>query len=125
MNKMQRGEMGEFESCFTFSCPKFLSPVPPAYDAVTFDSDALHKEPLKLQLKATDIAKHRIGSIDFKPAKFNNFCANGEESTIVTSTGKFLITWNFKKVKRGVLNEYQIKALEVKPGRLVKPATRS
>ena len=51
MNKMQRGEMGEFESCFTFSCPKFLSPVPPAYDAVTFDSDALHKEPLKLQLK--------------------------------------------------------------------------
>ena len=52
MNKMQRGEMAEFEACFTFSCPKFLSPVPPAYDtAATFDSDALHKEPLKLQLK--------------------------------------------------------------------------
>ena len=51
MNKMQRGELGEFESSFTFSCPKFLSPVAPAYDAVTFDSDAHHKEPLKLQLK--------------------------------------------------------------------------
>ena len=51
MNKMQRGEMAEFEASFTFSCPKFLSPVPPAYDAVNFD-DGLHKEPLKLQLKA-------------------------------------------------------------------------
>ena len=51
MNKMQRGELSEFEACFTFSCPKFLSPVPPAYDAINFDSDALHKEPLKLQQK--------------------------------------------------------------------------
>jgi len=25
------------------------------------------------------------------------------------------VTWNFKKVKRGVLNEYQVKELEVKP----------
>merc|ERR1711964_537886 len=29
MNKMSRGELPEFEACFTFSCPKFLSPVPP------------------------------------------------------------------------------------------------
>lgn len=51
INKMQRGEMSEFENCFTFSCPKFLSPVPPAYDGADFDSDVLHKEPLRLQLK--------------------------------------------------------------------------
>jgi len=51
INKMQRGELSEFEQCFTFSCPKFLSPVPPAYDAINFDADALHKEPLRLQLK--------------------------------------------------------------------------
>ena len=51
MNKMQRGELSEFEACFTFSCPKFLSPVPPAYDAINFDSDSAHKEPLKLQQK--------------------------------------------------------------------------
>ena len=61
-------------------------------------------KPLKLQLKATDISKYQIGALDFKPAKFNNFSASGEESSIVTSTGTFLITWNFKKVKRGVLN---------------------
>ena len=41
----------EFEASFTFSCPKFLSPVPPNYDDVNFDGDALHKEPLRLQLK--------------------------------------------------------------------------
>merc|ERR1719153_1389467 len=51
INKMQRGEMAEFEASYTFSCPKFLSPVPPAYDAVNIDADALHKEPLRLQLK--------------------------------------------------------------------------
>ena len=33
----------------------------------------------------------------------------------MTSTGTFLVTWNFKKVKRGILNEYLIKALDTKP----------
>ena len=47
--------------------------------------------PLKLQLKATDIAKYRIRSIDFRPAKFNNFSSTGEESSIVTSTGIFYL----------------------------------
>lgn len=65
--------------------------------------------PLKLQIKATDIAKYKINSLDFKPAKFNNFGSNGEESSIVTSTGRFLVTWNFLKVKKGILNQYQIK----------------
>ena len=71
--------------------------------------------PLKLQLKAQDIAKFRIRAIDFKPAKFNNFSANGEETSIVTSTGNYLVTWNFKKVMRGVLNEYQVKELTTNP----------
>merc|ERR1712008_440817 len=52
MNKMQAGDHGEFEACFTFACPKFLSPVPPNYDDTSsFDGDSLHKEPLRLQLQ--------------------------------------------------------------------------
>jgi len=53
MNKMQRGDIAEFEASFSFSCPKFLSPVPPQYDqvGVGFDSDERHKEPLRLQMK--------------------------------------------------------------------------
>jgi len=50
MNKMQRGELEEFEACFIFACPKFLSPVPPRLDVMTPETEA-HKEPLKLQLK--------------------------------------------------------------------------
>ena len=52
---MQRGEFDLHfkysQASYTFPCPKFLSPVPPAYDTVNFDADALHKEPLRLQLK--------------------------------------------------------------------------
>ena len=28
-------EMTEFEACFAFACPKFLSPVPPNYDMMS------------------------------------------------------------------------------------------
>merc|ERR1719187_2056980 len=51
MNKMQRGELPEFETCFTFSCPKFLAPTPPTYDLDPTQTEALHKEPLRIQLK--------------------------------------------------------------------------
>merc|ERR1711962_512576 len=52
MNKMQAGDLSEFEQCFTFACPKFLSPVPPAIEENASDNAGLiHKEPLKLQLK--------------------------------------------------------------------------
>lgn len=68
--------------------------------------------PKKLQISVKDIAKHRIQSLDFTPAKFNNFnLSNGEHTSIVTSTGKYLITWNFLKVKKGLLKSYQIKTM--------------
>jgi len=52
INKMQGGDLAEFEACFAFACPKFLSPVPPSLD-VPPDSrlDSMHKEPLRLQQK--------------------------------------------------------------------------
>ena len=52
MNKMQAGDLAEFEACFTFACPKFLSPVPPSIEGNSADSTGMvHKEPLRLQLK--------------------------------------------------------------------------
>jgi len=50
INKMQRGELSEFEACFTFACPKFLSPVPPTLDVLSSEMET-HREPLRLQLK--------------------------------------------------------------------------
>jgi len=38
--------------------------------------------------------------------------AGQEESAIVTSTGQFVIAWDFKKVKKGHLDQYEIKKYE-------------
>lgn len=48
-----QGDLSEFETSFSFACPKFLSPVPPSYDNPPMMSAdaAAHKEPLRLQLK--------------------------------------------------------------------------
>jgi hypothetical protein len=35
-----------------------------------------------------------------------------EENAIVTSTGKYVIAWDFKKVKKGQLDKYEIKKYE-------------
>jgi len=48
MLRMAKGEIKEFEVGFVFACPKFLSPVPPNYDAL---SGNYHKEPTMLQMK--------------------------------------------------------------------------
>eukprot|EP01113_Clastostelium_recurvatum_P039615 TRINITY_DN6064_c0_g1_i1.p1 TRINITY_DN6064_c0_g1~~TRINITY_DN6064_c0_g1_i1.p1 ORF type:complete len:831 (-),score=183.37 TRINITY_DN6064_c0_g1_i1:11-2503(-) len=69
--------------------------------------------PRRLQLRPEDIAKMG-GRIDFTPAHFNTTTEGGaqEERSIVTSTGPFLISWNFRKVKQNKLDEYQIKRYE-------------
>jgi len=43
--RMQAGDLKEFENCFIFACPKFLSPVPPALDAPPDPN----QEPLHIQ----------------------------------------------------------------------------
>uniref|UniRef100_A0A8C5H9Z2 Eukaryotic translation initiation factor 3 subunit L n=1 Tax=Gouania willdenowi TaxID=441366 RepID=A0A8C5H9Z2_GOUWI len=48
MLRMQKGDLQVFEELFTYTCPKFLSPVVPNYDNVDAD---YHKEPFQQQLK--------------------------------------------------------------------------
>lgn len=45
--------------------------------------------------------------VNFTPAKFN--VGEGLEKTIVTSTGPYIITWNFRAIKAGRFTEYKIK----------------
>lgn len=47
------------------------------------------------------------GGVNFTPAKFN--VGEGLEKTIVTSSGPYIITWNFRAVKSGRFTEYKIK----------------
>jgi len=61
--------------------------------------------PRRLQLRREHIAE--MGGISFTPAKFNT--GPDKETSIVTSTGPYVITWNFRKVKQNQLNEYQVK----------------
>lgn len=65
--------------------------------------------PFKLQLRPQDISKNKIKQIKFTPAKFDT----GEsikEQWIITSTGPYLITWNFDKIRRfGIVDDYKIK----------------
>lgn len=69
--------------------------------------------PKKLQIHVKDLAKYRINHLDFTPARFNNFKESTmEHSSIVTSSGPYLITWNFKKVVKGHLKSYQIKKID-------------
>lgn len=49
MLRMSKADLQEFEQNFSFACPKFLSPVPPNYEAVTAMN--FHKEPFMLQCK--------------------------------------------------------------------------
>jgi len=51
INKMQAGELSEFEENFIFACPKFLPPMPPSLDSPHGGGDALHKEARNLQVR--------------------------------------------------------------------------
>jgi VID27 C-terminal WD40-like domain len=46
--------------------------------------------------------------VSFTPARFNTG-DNSLEKTIITSTGPYVITWNFRHVKNGKTHEYNIK----------------
>lgn len=66
--------------------------------------------PIKLAIDGRDIVKYQIKNVNFSPARFNNG-DSVKENSIVTSTGDYLVTWNFEKVKRGILKSYIIKKM--------------
>lgn len=66
--------------------------------------------PRRLQLRAEHVA-YMNHDISFTPARFNQ--GEGQsENAIVTSTGQFVIAWDFAKVKKGHLDRYEIKKYE-------------
>ena len=46
--RMTRGDIPEFTGCFTFACPKFLSPIPPSFESAPAN---YHKDAFQQQLK--------------------------------------------------------------------------
>ncbi|OBZ70393.1 Vacuolar import and degradation protein 27 [Grifola frondosa] len=66
--------------------------------------------PRRLQLRAEHVA-YMEHSVSFTPARFN-MGEGQEENAIVTSTGQFVVAWDFAKVKKGLLDKYEIKKYE-------------
>jgi len=66
--------------------------------------------PRRLQLRAEHVA-YMNDAISFTPARFN-MGENQEENAIVTSTGEYVVAWDFNKVKKGHLDKYHIKKYE-------------
>ncbi|KAJ3821989.1 VID27 cytoplasmic protein-domain-containing protein [Lentinula raphanica] len=66
--------------------------------------------PRRLRLR-NEHAAYMNHEISFTPARFNTG-EGQEENAIVTSTGVFVIAWDFAKVKKGLLDRYEIKKYE-------------
>ncbi|KXN89646.1 Vacuolar import and degradation protein 27, partial [Leucoagaricus sp. SymC.cos] len=66
--------------------------------------------PKRLQLRSEHVA-YMGHKISLTPARFNQG-EGQEENAIVTSTGQFVIAWDFAKVKKGFLDKYEIKKYE-------------
>ncbi|KIK68080.1 hypothetical protein GYMLUDRAFT_36908 [Collybiopsis luxurians FD-317 M1] len=66
--------------------------------------------PRRLRLRNEHVA-YMNHDISFTPARFN-LGEGQEENAIVTSTGQFVIAWDFAKVKKGLLDRYEIKKYE-------------
>ena len=66
--------------------------------------------PLKLTILPQDRMKYGIEDISFTKARFNTgTMSNSFERWIVTSTGDFVITFDFDKIKKGQRDAYKIK----------------
>ncbi|KAA1466428.1 VID27 cytoplasmic protein [Dentipellis sp. KUC8613] len=75
----------------------------------SFPADA-KPQPKRLQLRPEHVA-FMNHSISFTPARFN-LGEGQEENAIVTSTGQYVIAWDFGKVKKGQMDRYEIKKYE-------------
>ena len=68
--------------------------------------------PRKLTLKPEHVA-YMDDEINFTSARFNQG-ENAQETNIVTSTGPYVVTFNFKRIKQGKLDAYKIQRYDDK-----------
>jgi len=91
------------------TCKDYLIVIPTTVENSTgFDVPFGRRKPapFRLALNNKDTARAG-GEINFTPAHFN-YAIDGTESKICTSTGNWLISWNFKQVTRTVGAPYSM-----------------
>jgi len=99
------------------TCKDYLMVVPtvvPGTERTGFQGRGMGKQkprPYVLRLKPSDIAKYKLSHVHFTPAHFDSGDDSiFEENWIVSSTGPFIVKWNFRKLKKsGIVNSYSIR----------------
>jgi len=75
----------------------------------------LRENCLILKLSEKDVATYNIKEVNFAPAKFDNnpgVVSGGAETYIVTTTGPYIVKWNFKKLKQDYAKKNQADSKE-------------
>eukprot|EP01129_Flabellula_baltica_P006832 TRINITY_DN2606_c0_g1_i1.p1 TRINITY_DN2606_c0_g1~~TRINITY_DN2606_c0_g1_i1.p1 ORF type:complete len:884 (-),score=215.21 TRINITY_DN2606_c0_g1_i1:21-2672(-) len=91
------------------TCKSYLLVIPTSMEdgSSGFHRPMGKEKPVPRLLKLKEEHLSIVGKVSFTQAKFNY--GYGTETTIATSTGPFVITWNFRKIKQNNLAQYQIK----------------
>ena len=78
----------------------------------------------KLVLAPNDMKKFGIGKVEFSPARFGK--KGKEEDLILTTTGRFVVVWDFKLAKKGKVDRYKVleKSQDVVKGEFI-PGSQS
>jgi len=91
------------------TCKNYILLIDTVVDGVAqngFTKSMGQKKPIPIRMQLNPEHAAQVGSIKFTPARFGT--GNGEKS-IITSTGPYLIIWDFKKVKRGDTSAYSMR----------------
>merc|ERR1712228_115787 len=102
------------------TCIDYILVIPtqvPGTERTGFEGRGMGKlkpHPYVLRLKHSDIQKYKLRKIEFTPAHFDQG-ANIREHWIISSTGPYIIKWNFNKLKKsGIVNSYSIRRAQSK-----------
>ena len=102
------------------TCSEYIMVIPtsvPSTERTGFEGRGMGKlkpHPYILRLKPKDIQKYGLRKVDFTKAQFDQG-RNVDEHWIISSTGQYIVKWNFSKLKKaGIVNSYSIRAANSK-----------
>eukprot|EP01084_Bolivina_argentea_P133271 235187_1 len=102
------------------TCSDYIMVIPtqvPGRAKTGFEGRGMGKmkpSPYVLRLKPSDLQKYKLRKVDFTQAHFDTG-KNIDEHWIISSTGPYIIKWNFNKLKKsGIMNSYSIRKAKSK-----------
>jgi len=114
-NEVKHIEISDDGQWILATCTDYIMAVPtqvPGTQRTGFEGrgmGTLKPHPYVLRLKVSDMAKYKLRKVSFTPAHFDQG-KSIDEHWIITSTGPYIIKWNFNKLKKsGIVNSYSIR----------------